>query len=157
MEIVEVKLLQYTFRFRKLSWREEFGIKFDPKEDRIRTILAFALTDISGFKINTVDEARSVLAAIPPSITERVYIIWQGSMPNARMFSTMGLWKAPEAARYQQRVKLIEEEREEIMDRAEAEMEKKFGVKELREARARERLMVEKSKGRGLTKATPDE
>jgi len=157
MDTVEVKLLQYTFRFRRLSWREEFAIEFDNKENRLKTILAYALTDISGLKINTVDEARRVLATMPPSIIDRVFVIWQGSMPTARIFSTMGLWKAPEAAKYAKRVKLIEEEREQIMDRVESEMEKKFGKKELEEARANERRMMEKGKGRGLTKATPEE
>ena len=156
METVEVKLLQYTFHFRKLTWREEFGIKFEPKENRLRTVLAHALADISGYQIKSIDDAKKVLNQIPTSIISRAFIIYKGSLPNEHRFSTLGLYKAPEAAKYQKKIMESEQEREAVMDRVEQEMASKFGTKELMENRRLENQMLRNSKGRGLTPATPD-
>jgi hypothetical protein len=156
METVEVKILQYTLRFRKMSWREEFTMKFEEKENRVRALLAHALTDISGLKVESVEDAKKVLSQIPTSLIDRVFIIYKGSQPDPRRFSTMGLYRAPEPNKYMGRIAKIEEEREQVMDRAEEQMASKFGMKELMEAREREREMLRKGKGRGLTRATPD-
>ena len=157
MNTVEVKLLKYTFRFRKLSWREEFGMKFDPKESRLRAILACALVDISGLKINTVEEAKQVLASIPSSIIDRVFVIYKGSQPDYKDFSTLGLYQAPEPRKLAKKITEEMDEREKIMDKVEQEMSSKFGMAELQEAKAREREMLRNSKGRGMTRTTPDD
>lgn len=156
MDTVEVKLLKYAFRFRKLSWREEFNIKFEQKENRLRTVLAYALAEVSGLPINTLEDAKRVLAPVPSSIIERMFIIYKGSLDTPRLFSTMGLYRPPEPSKLAKEFAHVEKEREQVMDRVEKEMEAKFGRQELEETRAIEREMLKKSKGRGLTKATPE-
>ena len=155
MDTVEVKLLQYAFRFRKLSWREEFALKFDPKENKLRTVLAHALTEVSGFPISSVGDAQKVLAPIPSSIIDRVFIIYKGSLNPARTFSTMGLYRAPEPKKFTKKVMEVEKEREKVMDRVENEMAAKFGRQALRETREVENEMIKRSH-RGLSKATPE-
>lgn len=155
MDTVEVKLLKYAFRFRKLAWREEFAIKFEPKESKLRTVLAHALVEVSGFPINTVDDAKRVLTPIPSSIIDRVFIIYKGSLRSARSFSTMGLYRAPEPKKFTKKVKEVERERDKIMDKVEGEIERKFGRQAIMEAREVENQMLKRNH-RGLTKATPE-
>jgi len=157
METVEVKILQYTFRFRRLSWREEFGIKFKQKESRLRTVLAYALKEVSGFPINDLEEAKRVLAPIASPIIDRMFVIYKGSLPAPRAFSTMGLYRAPEPKKFTKKVMEAEEEREKVMDRVEQQMEAKFGRREIQETLEAERQMIKNSKLRGATRATPDE
>jgi hypothetical protein len=156
MESVEVKLLKYTFRFKPLLWREEFGIKFGKDEDRLRVFLAYALEEVSGIKVKTVAEAKRVLSPIPSSVIQRVFVIYKGSIPEQQMFSTVGLYKAPEPKNMAMRFAAVEKETEQVMDRVEEEMAAKFGRKELEEARELERTMAKNSKMRGATKTTPD-
>jgi hypothetical protein len=161
METVEVKILKYAFRFRRLSWREEFGIKFEQKSSRLRTVLTYALKEVSGFPINSLEEAKRVLAPIPQTIIDRMFVIYKGSLPTPRAFSTMGLYRAPEPRKFTKKVMEAEEEREKIMDRVEErvaeQMAVKFGRKEIQETLDAERQMAKNSKMRGATRATPDE
>jgi hypothetical protein len=156
MNTVEIKLLKYAFRFRQLSWREEFKIKYDPKQDRIRTLLSHALEEISGLKVTSVDEATKVLTALPQSVINRVFILYKGETDEPRLFTTTGLYKAPEPHRFVKKYEEIEEKRERIMDKVEAELEQKFGRKELDETIETERLMAKNSKLRGASKPSPD-
>ena len=156
MNTVEVKLLKYAFLFRQLTWREEFAIKYDPKKDRLRIHLAHALVNVSGLKVDSVTDATKVLDAIPQSIINRVFIMYKGDTPEPRIFSTTGLYKAPDPGKFVKKYEEIEEKRERIMDKVEAELEQKFGRKELDESIEVERLMAKNSKLRGVTKATPD-
>jgi hypothetical protein len=156
MDLTEIKLLKYKFLFRQLAWREEVSIKTDPKKNRLRSILAHALVEISGLKIDTADAALKVLDAIPMSVIQRVFILWRDASPVPRLFTTTGLYKAPQPNQLVKEFEKIEEQREHVMDMVEQEMEKKFGRKELEEARAVERQMAINSKMRGATKPTPD-
>jgi hypothetical protein len=156
METVEVKILKYTFRFRQLSWREELSLK-PSKEDRRRVLLAQALDEVSGLKVTSPEEALKVMKALPESIIQRVFIVYRGSLQPPRVFTTTGLYRAPEPNRMAQQFEYEEEKREEIMDKVEAEMQAKFGRKELEETRAIERQMLKNSKMRGLTKPTSDD
>jgi hypothetical protein len=156
MEPIEVKLLKYVFRFKSLNWRDEFTLKFDPKKDRMRTILANALVEVSGLKINTVEDAWKVIAPLPDPIVSRVFVIYKGSLPEPRVFTTLGLYKAPEPSHFVRRIEKAEEEREQVMDRVEQEMASKFGRKEIEEALAVEREMAKNSKLRGATKSSPE-
>lgn len=156
MNTVEIKLLKYAFRFRQLSWREEFGIKYDPKKDRMRTMLAHALDEVSGLKVTTVDEATKVLNALPQSVVVRVFILYKGETPEPRLFTTTGLYRAPEPSKFVKKYEEIEEKRERVMDKVEAELEQKFGRKELDEQIELERRMAANSKLRGVTKPSPD-
>jgi len=156
MDTVKIKLLKYAFGFKPLSWREEFDIKYLPKQDRRRTQLAYALDEISGFKISSPAEAIKVMNAIPLSVISRVFILYRAAFPEPRIFSTVGLYKAPEPNKVVRKFEEVEEEREEIMDKVEREMEAKFGRKELLEQRERERELLRNSGLKGATKPTPD-
>jgi hypothetical protein len=157
MDTVKVKLLNYDFRFRDLRWRQEFDIKYDEKKDRLRTVLAHALDEVSGIKVGSPAEAERVLDAIPSAVLYRIFVVYKGSLPEPRTFKTLGLYRAPEPSKLIQRIQEAEVERDHIMDRVEREMEAKFGRRELQEAREIERLMLKNSKGRGLTPASPDD
>ena len=50
---VTVDRTRRRYHFRRLTCREEFGIKFPRSEDERKTILADALTDISGLPEGT--------------------------------------------------------------------------------------------------------
>jgi hypothetical protein len=156
MDTVEVKLLNYKFRFESMRWRREFAIKPDPSKDRFRTLLSHALAEVSGLKITSAADAARVLEAIPSAIIYRIFLIYKGGLPEPRVFKTVGLYRAPEPNRFMKRILEAEQSREEVMDRVEDEMAAKFGRKELREEREREMQMLKNSKGRGLTKPTSD-
>jgi tRNA-dihydrouridine synthase len=156
MDTVEVKLLKYAFRFRKMTWREEFDIKYPENESRMRCYLASALHEISGLKIASLEDAKRVLAPIPTSVIQRVYIIYRGALETPQLFSTVGLYKAPEPKHMRLQFMEVEKETDRVMDRVEREMEQKFGRKELEEAKEVERQMAKNSKLRGATKSTPE-
>jgi len=156
MEPIEIKLLKYTFRFRPLSWREQSAVKFDPKKSRTRTLLSHALSEISGLKVKSSEEAAKVLEAIPASVIERVLILYRGAQPAPRTFTTVGLYKAPDLQKFAKNLETVEKQSERIMDKVEREMEQKFGRKELEEALEVERLMVKNSKLRGATRPSPE-
>lgn len=156
MSTIEIPLLNYIFHFKRLTWREEFAIKYEPKRNRMRTLLAHALLNVSGITVATVEEAWKVIAPIPDPILSRVFIIYKGSLSEAKMFTTLGLYRAPEPNRFARHFEKAEQEREKVMDKVEQEMESKFGRKEVEEALEVERQMAKNSKLRGVTPASPD-
>jgi hypothetical protein len=153
---VEVRLLNYKFRFQDMRWRKEFNIKFDSAKDHLRTTLATALDEVSGLKIASFNEAMRIFEAIPSTIIYRIFLIYKGGLSEPRLFKTTGLYKAPEPNRFLRRIMEAEESRDTVMDRVEEEMAAKFGRKELRETREQELQMLRNSKGRGLSRAAPD-
>jgi hypothetical protein len=157
METVEVKILQYTFRFRQLTWREETSFKFPKEDDRLRTILSYALAEVSGLKVQTQPDAMKVLKALPASVIQRVFILYKGSFPIPRRFATMGLYKAPEPGKMIQRIQEVEEHRDQILDKVERELGSKFDKQDLRDSLEAERIMLRNSKMRGATKPSPEE
>jgi len=156
MSTMKISLLKYEFIFRLLSWREELSMKFPPKQDKRRVQLAYALDEISGLKVNTPEEGLKVMNAIPLSVIHRVFILYRAAFLEPRVFTTIGLYKAPEPNKLVRTFEKVEEEREQIMDKVEREMETKFGRKELEEQRALEREVLKKSGMRGAVKATED-
>jgi hypothetical protein len=158
---VEVKLLQYRFVFRKLVWREEFAVKFPPKANPQRVMLAHALLEVSGIKPKNVEEALRVLDAVPIAIVERVFRIWRGSFPASRRFTSSRLYKAPEPITYAKRVEEIENEESTAHDRMMKAAESKFGSHQLAEVREIEQKILEGAKKRdggyrGAIPATED-
>ncbi len=156
METVEVKILKYAFQFRQLSWREEAAIRLSKGDNRFRAILSHALVEVSGLKVGSPEDAMKVLKAIPSSVLQRVFVIYKGSLPNPRQFATTGLYKAPEPGKLVKRLAEVEQQRDQIMDRVEREMEQKFGKQEIHEQLELERQMAKNSKMRGATKATDE-
>jgi len=154
---VEVKVLKYKFRFRPIYWREDFSIKADPKVDRRRQVLARALVEVSGLKVNNINDAARVFAAIPISIIDRVFTIYKGSQPAPRIFTTMGLYKAPEPIKFSRRVeKEIREKETDTFNKAEELLESKYSPQELKETRDLERAILKGSKLRGASRPTKD-
>jgi len=156
MQNVEVKILNYTLHFRQMPWREETLIKFKKEENRLRVILSHALTEVSGIKVTTVEDAMKVLRVLPDTVVQRVFILYKGGMPTPQRFATVGLYKAPEPGKLVKRMAEVEEQRDQIMDKVEREMEQKFGRQEIQETLASERQMMRNSKMRGATPATAD-
>jgi hypothetical protein len=72
MGMIEIPLHSLRYRFRSLTWQEEFRIPFSATEDQRKTLLAHALVDISGLKIPSAAEARTVLDQIPPALLWRI-------------------------------------------------------------------------------------
>jgi hypothetical protein len=157
MNPIEVNLLNYKFLFRPLTWREEFSMKFEPNKDRLRTILSHALTEVSGLTVKSVAEAQRILEAVPATVVYRVFVIYKSSLPQSKIFTTMGLYRAPEPNRMAKKFEEAATEEEERAEKFSHEMEQKFGRQELAEQREMELLMLKNSKARGVTRATPDE
>jgi len=57
MDIVEIPLNSFQYRFRRLTWQEEFQIWFKPTEDQRKTLLSHALMDISDLLLPSVEDA----------------------------------------------------------------------------------------------------
>lgn len=148
MDDVKIQLAQYQFTFRRLLWKEEFGLKPGKKDPR-RVLLATALVDISGLKVNDLKEALRVIAEIPRPILERVYVIYRGSLTDDRQFKTRSLYKAPEPQAYQTRVYEAEEAAEQVHDVVMERAEQQFGKQELEEAKEVERQVMEGARKRG--------
>jgi hypothetical protein len=154
--MIEVKLLDYAFQFRRLSWREEFRMKFGGEDPR-RIVLATALDNVSGLKIETLEDAMKVLKSIPEAVLQRAYIIYRYKLPKTRIFSTQNLYKAPEPAEHFGKIQKIEEEKEEAMDVLHRQMEATFGRQELQEQRELEGEILARSGHRGAIKKDPEE
>src|SRR5271166_4912834 len=123
MDLIEVKLLDYIFRFKRMPWKEEFAIKFPKKKDQTRVYLAHALVEVSGLSIKSFEEATKVIDSLPTAISMRVFRIFKGQVPPNRKFSTAALYRAPEPANYNVLTEEVQTERDELADRAAAAME----------------------------------
>jgi hypothetical protein len=143
---VEVKLLKYTFRFKRLLWREEFAIKFPPKANPQRVVLAHALLEVSGIKPKDADEAKRVLDAVPMAIVERVYRIWKGSFGPARRFTASRLYRAPDPVSYTRKVDETERDEDTAHDQMMRRAESKFGTQQMAETRELEKKILDAAK-----------
>lgn len=156
MDLIEVKLLNYKFRFKRQMWRDEFVIKFPKGKDQTRVYLANALVEVSGLPVKSLAEANKIIDALPTAISSRVFRIYKGQCPPNRRFSTAALFAAPEPAKYKILLEEDETERDDLAERARQAMEAKFGRKELMEAAEVDRAILKGSKMRGAIKADPD-
>src|SRR5277367_3747905 len=158
MDLIEVILLNYRFKFRRLFWKEEFELQANGRDER-RVVLAAALVEVSGLKINSFEEAWRVLepGVIPTPILHRVFIIYKGKQPETRMFTTLNLYKAPDTATYGQKIAEEVNATEEMADSATKRMEEQFGKKELAEAAEIDRQILKgaRMKGGGYRGAMP--
>ena len=158
---VEISLLTYKFRFKRLFWREELGVRPGKGRDPVRAILAHALTEVSGLKPDSVGEANKVIDAIPEAIVTRVWKVYRGSMPPARHFSTVDLYRAPEPSIHMARIQ-EEDVVDDAHDRVVREMENRFGKREVaEEAELSRRVLDAARKGKnagfaGVSHPTPD-
>jgi hypothetical protein len=158
MQIVEIPLNHYKYRFRKLTFEEEFGLASTAGEDLRRAILTTALTEVSGKVIDSREDAALILGALPKTVVARIWILYRSGLPEERFFSTRGLYRAPDPNEVVLKAVEDQERREEVVDRAFSAMERRFGRKELAEAQAQDALLIADARKRGtLVKATPEE
>jgi hypothetical protein len=154
MAFVEISLNSFQYRFRRLTWREELKIRFSKTEDQRLTFLAQALNDVSGLKITSPADATKILTQLPPAIFWRIWIMYQGGLPEDQFFSTQGLYKAPDQRTYIKRLYEDEQVVEEQVDEATRELQARFGIAEVRESRAVESQLFKAAKDAGkLTRA----
>ena len=157
MDTVDIPLNNYTYRFRKLSYREEFAINAAPGEDSRKTILTAALTEVSGLPV-VAGDAVQIMAALPDPVIARTWVLYRTGLPDAKFFTTKGLYRAPDPVDFSAREAANEEKREEIIDRTVAHLEHKFGRKELAETLIHEQAMVADARERGtLVRASEKE
>jgi hypothetical protein len=149
---VEVQLLKYKFRFRKLDWREEVALQMPPKVHPLRVILAAVLVDVSGLPVSSPEEAMKIIRKLPIPVLNRVYMIYKDKLPKTRLFETVNLFQAPEPSLYIERVADDEAAAEPTVDEAVRRMEQQFGKQELAEAAAIDRKIVQGSKLRGAVR-----
>jgi hypothetical protein len=155
---VEVQLNRYKYRFRKLTYSEEFGLELQPGDDARKVILAAAMTEVSGLPISSRDHALSILTVIPKPVLDRVWVLYKSGIPEDRFFTTKGLYRSPDTHQLSQIQAKSEEARSEVVDRAVSQMEAKFGRKEVQETLDIERRLFEDARRRGVvTKATSEE
>lgn len=151
MDLIEVILLNYRFKFRRLFWKEEFDIKAGDRDER-RVILATALVEVSGLQISSFDEAYRVILAIPTPILYRVFLIYKGKQPESRRFTSKNLYKAPEPTAFGTRIAEADAALDEKVDPVIKRMEDQFGKQEVAEAAEVERQIVAGSKYRGAVR-----
>jgi hypothetical protein len=161
IEQVEVKLLNYTFKFKRMRWREHAAIKFEKGKDPQRILLAHALLEVAGIKPKIFDESLRVMGAVPAAIVDRVFKIWRSSFPPARKFTTSKLYCAPEPLQYDRKIDIEGDEEDATHDRTMRELESKFGPKEVAETRSLEQQILaaaQRKEGgfRGAIPATED-
>jgi hypothetical protein len=156
MDIVEVILVNFRFKFRILHWQEEFALQTNGRDSR-RVLLAAALAEVSGLKIKNFDDAYRVLKALSDPVLHRVFLIYKGKQPPTRMFTTRNLYKAPEPAAYGERLAEQGDATEQKVDVVTQRMEQQFGKQELEEAAEVDRQIVKASHYRGAVRKDRDD
>lgn len=155
MATVDIRLNRYQYRFRRLTYREEFGLDHDPALDARKLVLAAAMTEVSGLPIASRADATLILSTIPMPVLNRVWVLYRAAMEEDRFFSTTNLYRAPEPHELRQLHEGSEERRAKVVDRTMDALEQKFGKQEVAEAMVVERRLLEDARRRGsLTKAT---
>jgi hypothetical protein len=142
MDLIEVVLLNYRFKFRRLFWKEEFELDTKDRDGR-RVVLATALVEVSGLMLKNFDDAWRVLEALPTAILHRVFIIYKGKQPETRAFTTRNLYKAPETTTVGTRIAEEQDANEKTADVALARMEQQFGKQEIAETAELDRQILE--------------
>src|SRR5271157_2982369 len=127
-EFIDINLLRFKFRFRRMFWREEMILLRDRKKDKdpVRQLLSHALHSVSGLTPSSLEEAEKVISAIPEAIVVRVWRVYRGSLPPNRMFTTSNLFQAPEPSVHQHHLAEEEVIEENLHDRTIQEMESKY-------------------------------
>jgi hypothetical protein len=148
-EFVEIPLHSFRYRFRRLTWQDEFRIAFREGEDSRKAVLSHALANISGLPIASVEDARKVLDQMPPAIFWRIWILYRGNLPEDGYYTISSLFQAPDQKAYKKRVFEEGEAVEAVADAATRQMEQTFGPKESWEAHSLEAQLVAEAKRQG--------
>ncbi len=91
---VEIELSGLHFKFRQLTWREEFSMSTPAEHDKRRVSLSLALMSVSGFQVNHRDAVK-IIARLPEPILARVYLLYRSRLPKGLRFSVDSLYCAP--------------------------------------------------------------
>jgi hypothetical protein len=62
---VDIPLNHFVYRFRKLTYEEEFGLEVGAGGDSRRAVLQAALVNVSGLAIDSRAQAAEILKALP--------------------------------------------------------------------------------------------
>jgi hypothetical protein len=158
--LIDVTLLRYKFRFRRLSWREELAMRRDrdKKKDPVRQFLSQALHDVSGLIPPSLEKSEEVVSSIPEAIVARVWKVYRGSLPPSRMFTTTELYQAPEPSVRQYHIAEEDMLEDSLHDRAIREMESRYGKQEVAEEADLSRRVLEAARrgGSKFAPATPE-
>lgn len=127
-----------------------------PKEgDHKRNILIQALKTVSKQPV-TIEEAKLIVATLPKSVMERVYIVFAGSQDTRRKLSSPIIWSAPAASDYSQALQDSEAENEQVANEVEKMMEAKYGKEVVEEERKLGAQILQNSGYKGAIKLTQD-
>lgn len=147
-DIIEVKLLNHLFKFKRLTWEEYLSLGF--QIDR-KMVLCKALKEVSGKSV-TLEDATKIITSIPTAISDRVYTIFIGSQDDRRKFTAPPLWQAPNAVEHVTRLQKEEVDKDKIISEVEKQLETKFGKEALEEEREINRRIVQNSGYKGAIK-----
>jgi hypothetical protein len=139
MDLVEVRLNSFLYRFRRLSWVEESSIKVTPGKDQYTVYLIHSLHDVSGLPVPSLEDAERIILAIPRTFRWRVWVIYRGSLTPDRTFVMSSLYDAPEPQVYNKRLVEDEQASDPVFDA----VAQKHGSTEASEAHALGQKMLE--------------
>ncbi len=148
MTFVEIPLNKFVYRFRRLTWREELQMKFVPKDDQRRVVLATALHNVSGLALSRSD-ARKAVQALPEAVLWRVWVLYRADLPADRYYTSGGLYAAPDPNTHRAQIEVEERRADAVTDRAMAEVERQFGGKGVTDAMDISQRMFEQARREG--------
>jgi hypothetical protein len=135
MPLVSIPILDTEYRFRKLTFREEFALIFPRGIDPCRVVLTAALVEVfrvgyTPFPVSDSATAGELLRPIPPPVLQRVWIAYKAGLEENRFFSTKRLYRAPGVKAYNQRVRVEESAEDAAMEPGLNAIRKQFGPQE---------------------------
>ena len=147
---IELTLAGHTFRFKRLTWRDEVRFSLKHPEATRKSYTAMAMTTVDGIPA-TYEQSLTILEALPRPICDRVIIYYMGSLPPRRKFDTEIPYSAPEASYYTQRV---EEDEEASLSTEEETLNRTFGEDEVAEAKDLAMRMAKGTHFAGVSRVT---
>jgi hypothetical protein len=144
-EEVVVPILNHTFTFQRLRWRDTSKISTLLRTHSIpepMAMLAVALKNISGRAIKP-DEAVEILQKLPSPLRVSLFKLFIGGLDPHRFCIVQPFYSAPDAATYAKRIAEEEEETDKINEEVEEFLVNRFGRKEVSEEMELGRQMVE--------------
>ena len=80
IQTVDIPLNHYTYRFRKLTYEEEFALE-PSKGDSRKLVLQAALVNVSDLAITTRQQAEEIMNALPDPVVTRVWVMYRTGLP----------------------------------------------------------------------------
>lgn len=143
-ETVEVTLKSYSFKFRRLTWRDTFSSKKTSKVE----VLAQALISVADTPTD-YEGALKILRSLPIPIQDRVYVIYIGSQDERRLLTSLPPWSAPEAIEYKETLDKEEAQLDSMISESEEAFANQYGRQALDEERELSREIIKNSGYKG--------